>query len=316
MNIAVLGTGAMGCLFGSYLSRRNDVVLIGHNKEKQEKLDRSGIVIREQDGSECRYFPHAVSDCSGLPVMDLVLVFVRVMDTCEALEANRSLIGPDTFLLTLQNGAGHEERLLQYADKEHVVIGSTKHGSCVLEPGKIFHSGAGETSIGLLSGEAGISRIAEELSCCGFPCEVSGSIQKQIWDKLFVNTAASSLTAVLQVPLGFIYEDINAHALMENLVREAVTVANAEDIGVFEERDVREAVEHVIPSICTHLKTGQKTEVDYISGYVIRRAKAHGIAVPYHEAVVAMIHAMENRNCQDGNFIKDKKDETACMPGR
>lgn len=303
MNIAVLGSGAMGSLFAGYLSERNNVYLIGHNKEKQKILDEKGIVIREKNGSEACYHPHVVSSCIGLPIMDLIIVFVRVMDTIEALETNKALIGPNTIILTLQNGAGNDEKLLQYVDCDHAVIGSTQHGSSVLELGKIFHSGTGKTSIGFVN-EAITNRwIADELSACGFPCQMSPSVRKQIWEKLFINTAASSLTAVMQVPLGFILDNSYAYSLMLKMVHEAVEVANAEGFAHFDENRIVDSVKEVITngkegytSIYTHIKTGQRSEVDYISGYVVKRARVHGIDVPCHETVVALVHALEEKN--------------------
>ena len=308
MTIAILGSGAMGCLFGSYLSKRNTVFLIGHNPEKQAFLDKNGIIVRERDGIETSYHPHAVSSCSGLPVADLVIIFVRVMDTLTVLESNKTIIGPNTYVMTLQNGAGHDEKLLKYADSSHAIIGSTKHSSSVVEPGLIFHSGIGKTAIGALDNDSDIGFISDELTACGFPCSVSESIKKQIWDKLFVNTAASSLTGVLQVPLGFILDDPYANSLMRKLIHEAVEVAHAEGFECFDEDQVTASVVEVLEngkkgytSIYTHVKTGQKSEVDYISGYVLRRAKELGVPASCHEMVVTLIHALENRNSQKKN---------------
>ena len=303
MTIAILGSGAMGCLFGSYLSKRNNVFLVGHNPEKQAVLDKNGIIVREWDGSENHYYPHVVSDCANLPVADLVIIFVRVMDTLKALESNKAIIGSNTYVMTLQNGAGHDEKLLKYVDSSHAIIGSTKHSSSVVEPSLIFHSGTGKTAIGAVNGDSEISFISDELTACGFPCSVSGSIKKQIWDKLFVNTAASSLTGVLQVPLGFILDDSYANSLMRKMIHEAVEVAHAEGFECFDEDQVTKSVIEVIEngkkgytSIYTHVKTGQKSEVDYISGYVLKRAKELGIPAPCHEMVVTLIHALEDRN--------------------
>ena len=166
MNIAVLGSGAMGCLFGSYLSKRNNVFLIGRNPEKQAFLDKNGIVVREHDGVEAKYHPHAISDCTGLPAVDLLIIFVRVMDTLTALEKNKAVIGPDTYILTLQNGAGHDEKLLKYVDSSHAIIGSTKHSSSIVEPGLIFHGGTGNTAIGALNNDSDIGFISDELTAC------------------------------------------------------------------------------------------------------------------------------------------------------
>ena len=170
MKIAVLGAGAMGMLFGGYLSRRNEVYLVEVNEDRVRFINENGLRVREKDGTDGRFFPRAVSKTEGLGPVDLIIVFVKAMFTVDALSNNRSLIGPDTYIMTLQNGAGHEEKLLQFADEDHVVIGSTKHASCILEEGKVFHSGIGQTIIGLVSGSRGSEWIAEELTECGFPC--------------------------------------------------------------------------------------------------------------------------------------------------
>ena len=303
MKIAVLGAGAMGMLFGGYLSRRNDVFLVEVNEDRVRQINESGVLIREKDGSDGRFFPKAVSKTDGLGQMDLVIVFVKAMFTRDALSSNRGLIGKDTYLMTLQNGAGHEARLLPFTDEKHIIIGSTQHNSSIIENGHVNHGGAGLTSIGLPGGGSEVLQaIAENLTACGFECVTSNEVKKQIWTKLFTNTAASSLTAVLQVPLGFIYSDPSAHELMVKLCKEAVAVANAEGFARFEEADVIAGVETVCKnapngytSIYADIRDGRRSEVDTISGSVVEAARRLGVSVPCHEMIVSLIHALERR---------------------
>ena len=303
MKIAVLGAGAMGMLFGGYLSRRNDVFLVEVNEDRVRQINESGVLIREKDGSDGRFFPKAVSKTDGLGQMDLVIVFVKAMFTQDALSSNRGLIGKDTYLMTLQNGAGHEARLLPFTDEKHIIIGSTQHNSSIIENGHVNHGGAGLTSIGLPGGGSEVLQtIAENLTACGFECVTSNEVKKQIWTKLFTNTAASSLTAVLQVPLGFIYSDPSAHELMVKLCKEAVAVANAEGFARFEEADVIAGVETVCKnapngytSIYADIRDGRRSEVDTISGSVVEASRRLGVSVPCHEMIVSLIHALERR---------------------
>ena len=304
MNITVLGAGAMGMLFGGYLSQQNNVWLIDIDKNRIDKISADGVLIRESDATDHTYHPNAVVTSAGLPAMDLLIVFVKSMYTISALETNKQLIGPNTYLMTLQNGAGHESKLLQFADADHVIIGSTQHNSSIIENCHINHGGIGKTSIGLLAGNSErIGNIVKNFSACGLACGTSADIKRQIWTKLFTNTAASSLTAVLQVPLGFIHEDANAHKMMEILAREATAVANADCGGGFDEAEVIGGVDTVCrnapngyTSIYADVKKGARSEVDTISGSVVETGKRLGIPTPYHEMVVALIHAMENRN--------------------
>ena len=303
MNITILGAGAMGMLFGGYLSQGNSVWLLDVDQERVDKINADGVTIRERDGTDRVFHPAAAVDPAGLPEMDLVLIFVKSMFTREALSKNRRLIGPDTYLMTLQNGAGHETKLLPFTDRAHVIIGSTQHNASVVATGCTYHGGTGLTSIGVLEGDgAAAVDIAACFTACGFPCVTSEDVKRQIWSKLFTNTAASSLTAVLQVPLGFLCDNPHARSLLRALCREAVAVANAEGISRFDEGEVIEEVEAVCrnarngcTSICADIRDGRRTEVDTISGSVLEAAKAVGLSVPYHEMVVRLIHALEDR---------------------
>ena len=302
MKITILGAGAMGMLFGGYLSVRNDVWLLDVKQQRIDKINRDGVRIRERETDRV-FYPKGVTSCQGLEPMDLVLVFVKAMFTQEALEKNRALLGPQTYLMTLQNGVGHEETLLRYTDKAHVILGMTQHNSSVLDNGYVDHGGAGRTVIGLPEGDSDVLKpIAEMLSVSGFPCEVSNKVKKDIWEKLFLNTAASSLTGILQMPLGYIAENPSARWLMERLAEEAVRTANAEIGAQFRTEDVVRSIRTVLTnakegytSVYADIKNGHRTEVDTISGSVVRAARRQQIAVPYHEAVVAILHALEDR---------------------
>ena len=300
MKITILGAGAMGSLIGSLLSSENELTLIDLNKDLVSAIKYNGVSIKEKDGTVKTYYPNALTESSNLGIQDLVIVFVKSMFSESALDANRKLIGPSTFLMTLQNGAGHEHTLLKFAEADKVIIGSTQHNSSIISLGIINHGGTGPTSIGLINGDnSSIVDIAKTFSNCKIECSICDNVQKQIWHKLFTNTAASSLTAIFQQPLGFICNNPFAHSLMRHLVHEAVETADSLNLG-FVESEILAEVENVcrnapngFTSIYADIRDGRKTEVDTISGTVIRTAAQNGIQVPYHEAIVKIIHTLE-----------------------
>lgn len=306
MNITILGAGAMGCLFGGYLSQHNDVWMVDIDEQRVKTINEKGVRIAEKDGGNV-FMPKATTDTSGLDVMDLIVVFVKSMFTLNALKQNQHLIGKDTYIMTLQNGAGHESKLVQFTDEDHVLIGTTQHNSSIISDGHIHHGGGGKTAIGILGGNSSrIQPIADNFSSCGFESAVSDNVKEQIWKKLFLNTAASSLTAVLQVPLGFILDDPYACSLMEHLAHEAIAVANAEGFTHFDAEEVIGDIKKVLDnardgytSIYADLKNGVRTEVDTISGSVVEAAKRLDVPVPFHECVVSLIHAMESINLNE-----------------
>lgn len=302
MRIAVLGGGAMGALYGGYLSRKNDVTIVDVNPALIEKVRQSGLVIAEPDGSSAVYHPAITDDITGMQPVDLIIVFVKAMFSKSALEKNRAFIGPDTYLMTLQNGSGHEDVLKQFVDDAHVIIGTTQHNSAVKAIGEIRHGGSGMTHLGNLTGDVKpLEPIAQVFTESGLEADCVENVQKLIWQKMFTNVSASVLTGILQVPLGYIAENKDAWATCETLIREAVAVAAGEGLDfdaeqkIAEVRAVCEKSPNGLTSIYADLKNGRRSEVDTISGSVVRASERNGVPAPTHRAMVQLVHALEGK---------------------
>ena len=302
MKIAVLGSGAMGGLFSAYLSRHHEVTVIDVNAALVDKVNAEGLEVREPDGSSQLYHPHATLSTEGMEPVDLVVVFVKAMFSEGALNNNRSIIGPDTYLMTLQNGSGHEDTLGKFVDEEHIIIGTTQHNASVSGVGVTNHGGSGITHMGCVTGSAArLQKFADAFTECGLEADTSDGVQRMIWNKMFTNVSASVLTGILQVPLGYISRNEAAWAMCCQLIREAVDAA----AGLGMEFDYDEKVSEVkavcdrspngLTSIYADLRDGRRTEVDTISGSIVRAGKKGGVATPSHEFAVQMVHAMEGR---------------------
>lgn len=302
MKIVVLGAGAMGGLYGSYLSRMNDVTMVDINAAVVEKINAEGFEVREPDGASGIFHPRAVTATEGMAPADLIIIFLNARFSESALNANRGIIGPDTCLMTLQNGSGHENTLGKFAPQENIIIGTTQHNASAGGPGITNHGGSGMTHIGCVTGSASrFQAIADSFTACGLQADVSDDVQKMIWNKMFTNVSASALTAVLQMPLGYISSDEYAWGLCRKLIRETVDVAAAlgmefdYDQKVAEVKAVCDNSPNGLTSIYTDLKLGRRSEVDTISGSIVRAGEKAGVPTPNHAFMVALIHAMENR---------------------
>ena len=303
MKIVVIGgTGAMGSIYGGHLSLNNEVYLLGRNQELVDQINAQGVTLQE-NGADVVYHPHAVTSSKDLGQADLVILFVKALASESSLNANKSVIGPDTYLMTLQNGSGHEDVLEKFAPINHVIIGTTEDNGAVLEPGHIRHGGEGKTNIGLLVDDTTgiLPKLKENFDSCGFKTTVHENIQQLIWDKLFTNVSLSALTGVLQVPMGFIAGNEHAWNITKKLIHEAVEVAHAMNLKADEEeicakvKATSENSPQGITSICADLAKGRRTEVNTISGSVVRAAKKVGVSVPTHETIVELIKAMEDK---------------------
>ncbi len=301
MKIAVIGPGSMGLLYGAKLSAVEDVLLIGNNKENIRAINERGVTIK-RNGAETLYRPKAaVGGQCGEPA-DLVILFTKAYVTREALAANRAVIGPETILLTLQNGAGHEEVLREFADDDHILIGTTDQGSSRESAYVITNSGLGDTNIGCIGGGAAIRAAAEEIKAVfeksGFPCNVSDDIKFTVWNKLMINASSSVLSGVLGQAQGYVVENEYAWEICQDLIREICRAAAGEGCAFSEEEQIERIRKHLMvarggyTSIYADLKNKRKTEVDYISGAVVTAAARQGRKAPAQEMMVRLVHAM------------------------
>lgn len=302
MKIAIIGAGAMGSIYGGHLSLNNDVYLIDTNETIINYINENGLTL-DEDGKSNIYKPKAVTNSKEMPAMDLVILFVKSLYSRAALEGNKNIIGKDTYLMTLQNGSGHEDILEEFVDKSHIIIGTTEDNGAVLGAGHIRRGGVGNTNIGMLIDDSAgfLNQVKSAFDCCGFNVKIHNNIQQLIWNKLFTNVSLSAVTGILQVKIGYIRSNEYAWNMTKALIHEAIEVANKLGLDADEEK-ITQDVENVtvkspegITSICADLCAGRKTEVDTISGSVVRAANKAGIKVPTHEFVVNMIHAMEGR---------------------
>ena len=302
MRITVIGAGAMGSIYGGRLSQHNEVILVDTNEKVVDQICKNGLKIDENGTTDC-YHPAALCDTSNEKPADLVILFVKALFSRSALENNRSLIGPDTRLMTLQNGAGHEDLLKEFVNEDRVIIGTTEDNGAVLDFGHVRRGGTGVTNVGMLTEDKDgfLGRLKETFDSCGFEVRIHENIQYLIWDKLFTNVSLSALTGILQVDMGYIAADEYTWKLCRQLIHETILTAAAAGLEFDEETEAEKVKKTSLnnPSGCTSiradLRDGRRTEVDTISGAVVRAAKKYNVEVPGHEFVVNLVHAMEGR---------------------
>ena len=295
----------MGLLFGGKLAAAADVSLIGRNAANIKELNENGVTVKRGGSSVTRKVSAYLSGSCNEPA-DLVILFTKAYQIRDVLNENRALIGPDTMLLTLQNGKGHERVMREFADSAHVLIGTTKQGSFRESPSVIINTGLGETVIGgaAAAGEEApdklrLEEIRKVFEAADFPCGVSENIGYDVWNKLIINASSSALSGVLQVAQGFIVENEYAWSICEDMIREICTAASAEGAVFDPEEQIRRVHEHLknapdgYSSLCVDLKNGRKTEVDFINGAVVNAAREQGLSVPVQETILKLIHAME-----------------------
>ena len=301
MKIAVIGAGAMGCLYGAYLSNKHDVYMIDALEAQVQAIRDKGITIEEADGKTVVY-PRVNAYLSGeyQEKVDIVIVFVKSTYTEQALEQNRALFKDSTLVMTLQNGAGNDRKIAQYVKKENIIIGTSKHNAVNLGMGRVEHPANGETTIGSnyeATDEVGTASAALEEA--GFEVTVADDIQRIIWSKLLVNLSVNTFTAITQTPIGYMIKNQYAWDFAKRLIYEAIEVAEA-DGTYFDRREALNMVKGVCEtagdgysSMYQDRKNHVKMEIDAINGAIVEQAKQYGVPTPYNTLIVDLIHAIE-----------------------
>jgi 2-dehydropantoate 2-reductase len=299
VKIAVLGAGAMGSIFGGFLSRHHEVWLIDIWKEHVDAINAEGLLIEENDRTY-RFYPQAVYDAKSVGVVDLVVVFVKSIDTAAALSQNQELFEQQTMVLSLQNGWGNAEDILQYISEENLFLGTTSHGGNILGPGRVCHAGCGKSFVGARLGSPRRAQvIVDALAKAGFEAYGADNIIAMIWAKLFVNIVINPITALLNVRNGYLIDCEATASLLENILREAVTVINATGMA-FETDAIIKDVKRVAritsenrSSMLQDVTKKRKTEIERINGAIVAKGKETGIPTPYNTMMLKLITALE-----------------------
>lgn len=303
MKIAILGAGAMGSLYASYLVHNHDVTLIDSYKPQVDQINEHGITKINQDKTETLFHAKAVLSQTDIGYQDLVIVFVKGIHTYEAMKLNQSLLSPSTIVLTLQNGAGNNRDIANFVAKEKIIVGTSSHNSVSMELGKFYHSGVGPTNIGpdfpCDSSIKDVEKVANALKECDLTVHILEDIQKVLWQKLLVNCGINALSTLMQCKIGEIYSNTYLWDLCKKIVYECVLVAEAD--GTYFDR--KEALE-VVRKVCINDATGfasmyqdrqnkRLTEIDRINGVVAKLGQEYGIYTPNNSILVSQIHAIE-----------------------
>lgn len=294
MRVAVFGAGAMGSLLGALLSREAQVVLIARPRHAAA-VRASGLRV---SGLTRGVFDLDTSTApSAAAKADLVLVTTKAYDTRAAARSLRRA-GGRAPVLSLQNGLTNVPTLLHELPGRPILGGSTSHGVTYLRPGAILHAGTGETTIGAARGSRALARsTARLLTRAGIETAATDHLRSVLWRKAVVNAAVNPLTAILRCPNGALLDRPEVKLVAKLAALEAAAVARRDRARV--PRDPWPGVERVLArtalnrsSMLQDVEAGRRTEIDAITGEIVRIARRRGIAAPVNAGLLRLVRAL------------------------
>ena len=291
--VIVMGAGAIGSYYGSMLSRKTDVLIIGR-RGHVDAVNSRGLVVT--GAIEETFNLDASTEASGIPEGSLIILTTKAYAIEEAVRELREFLGSGTAILVLQNGLGNEELVKSLVDPDvDVVRGLASTGVEFLSPGMIEVKLVRET---VLPKTAAGEKIGRLFDLCGLDVRLSERMDVEVWRKLTMNCVINPLTAVFRVP----NTEIAVEGLREvrrGIVDECIRVAQKE--GVILEGDLEEEIAKAaasysnISSMCQDIMKGRRTEIGFLNGKVGELGRRHGVATPVNDVLTSLIRFMEGK---------------------
>jgi 2-dehydropantoate 2-reductase len=303
--IAILGAGAMGCLFGGKLRAGGlDVHLVDTWSEHVNAINTHGLRFEGFGGAHTVDIP-AYVDANLVGPVDLVVVQCKALHTAAALSQASALFTDHTLAVSFQNGLGNEELIAEHIGSERVLGGLTAQGATMTAPGVVHNWGELPSYVGEMPGgmSARVTTLCDAFTDASLDTHASSDIRKEIWKKLLGNIGLSPTSAITRLTSAELMGVPELSVLVFGAVDEAAAVAQAEGV----ELDVAEARSVLLKltetdgggtgnsrsSACVDLLNGRNTEVDWINGSVVRLGAKHGIPTPFNSALVGAVKGIE-----------------------
>lgn len=301
MKIAILGSGAVGGYYGARLARSgHDVTFIARGAHLAAIRER-GIEIRSPALGDFVARARAEEDTAKLGPVDLVLVAVKSYDNPTALPLLRPLLGPETSVLTVQNGVDSPGEVAAVAGEAQTLGGTTYIATALEAPGLIVQTGDhrrivfGEAFGDLPRVTPRVTRIHEAFAGADIQSYPVGDGRVPIWEKFVFLAALAGFTGAARLPIGPVWGDAFTQGMFLAGCREIEAVARAEGVPV-----AADVVDRIVPyvdaipgsmrsSLLIDLQQGKRIEVEALQGTVVRRGAALGVPTPIMSTLYAVL---------------------------
>lgn len=316
MNIAILGAGAMGSLFGGLLAEAGaSVTLLDVNQQHLDAIRHTGLRLATDLRTSVITSLAVSRPEAATRVPDLLMIFTKTHQIAPALLSARHLLGPATWVLTLQNGLGNVEAISTFVPRERILVGVTTIPADFLGPAHVASHGAGHIRMGHAAGSAQtdhpghrpfnsccmLCQIVDLLNRAGLPATADPNVWAAVWEKVAFNAAFNALCAVTGCTVDQIEAVPSGPEMALAVVAEVIAVARASHIPADLERTqamvLRSFKTHAghQPSMLQDILAGRRTEIDSINGAVVRAAQAHALPVPYTAMLWTLVSLIDAR---------------------
>jgi len=276
VRIAILGMGAIGHVVARALDGHADLV----------KVDRTSAPLRD-----------------GEAPVDAAIVTTKTPGTAWAAKIAAKILGPDGVALTIQNGLGNYETLVEHVGRDRAAVGVIYVGAQLVN-GELRATGAGKVELGrprAAKSRAKLDELGRLLRDGGMDVTVVDDAWPAVWRKVVTNAAVNPLTALIRRTNAELLADVPASRVADCLAREVARVATASGVRIGDDEAVKQwrAMAALTganrSSMLQDVEAGRPTEIDAISGAVAREGERRGVTAPLNQAMALLVPALAPR---------------------
>jgi 2-dehydropantoate 2-reductase len=299
MRIAAMAAGAVGGYFGARMADAgHDVFFIARGAHR-DAMRKDGLRIDSVNGDIHLPTPNVSDNPAEVGPVDIVLFAVKLWDTEKAAEAARPLLGPNTRVITLQNGVDSYERIAPIVGKERAIAGVTYVVTVIERPGVIKQTSPFQSIIcGTIDGrpDASLSTFVDAAKAATIPITLSDNIERDRWHKFIFLSGTSGATALTRSSMGPILADSDMRALFRNIMAETLAVGRAKGVALdpgFVDERMTFADKNLTPgmkaSMANDLDRGNRLELDWLAGRVCQLGKDFKVPTPVNDTIYAAL---------------------------
>jgi len=298
--IVIVGAGALGAFYASrFINSGKFSVAVAAEGDRGETLCKEGLRV---NGEHFRVDVVSTSQCRG--PADLVIVALKDYQLADAMPLIRSQVGPETAVLSVMNGLSSEEEIAAGCGNGQVLYCVAVGIDAVRDKGEVTVANAGRLIFGRAKNvgeDPLIGEVQSALDDAELLWETPTDMLRMLWWKFMVNVGINQASAILRAPYGVFQQSPSARAVVDTLMQEVITLAQAKGINLTEQDLLAwpPVLNALSPtgktSMLQDMEAGRRTEVDMFAGEVVRLGEKYDIPVPANRMMLDLLHALEGR---------------------
>jgi 2-dehydropantoate 2-reductase len=302
VKIAIFGSGGVGGYFGGRLAASGEDVTFLARGAHLAAMQQNGLHITSPLGDVHLPKVQAAERPQAVGPVDVVLFTVKMYDVDAAAATLAPLIGPNTVVITMQNGVDAVDMVAQHVGADHVAGGAAYVVAVIDEPGHIRHTTAQQLVFGERDGRRSDRLVAfEEAGLrAGFQAQASTDVESALWTKFVRLATWSGMTAATRSTLGVLRDTPETYEMTLTAIEEVIAVGRAKGVNL--PADIMESTIKLMQgfppqsksSQLEDLERGRKLELPWLSGAVVRIGKEVGVPTPIHQFINAILTPFVN----------------------